>query len=1260
MEMAKPSLLDAMVCCVVFVLIGGPAVTAQPQVAARFETGCVLYEIGADGANLRFVDKATGEDYSKKGPCATARIAGKHQGATAVRCEDNRLTLTFGQTGATAVVKVSVQKHVLLFEVESLTGDGAEELVCPHIPLTLKAAGDDPFAACVLAMNLKTNVPEIPGPSSFLRALAYAKLGATGAKSAVVACPQAELRAVLKETIAAAPDLPHSPISGAWAPDGPINYGSYLFNFTDLTAETAGDWIAMCQRLGVTQIDFHGGRSFRFGDFEPDPKLYPKGKADLKAAIDRLHAAGIAAGLHTYSQFISPASPYVTPVPHPDLGKVESFTLTGDLDEKGTTIPVEESTKDTPTVTGFFVRGSVTLQIDNELITYKATAKEPPFGFTECKRGAHGTKAAPHAKGAKAHRLRGCFGLFVADGESPLYTEVAAKTAEIYNDCGFDMIYLDALDGSDAVAGQEWSWYYASKFTWEIWKRLKRPALMEMSTFRHHLWYVRARMGAWDHPTRSHKKFVDIHCQSNARWQRSFLPTNLGWWAFKTWSGPQTEPTYTDDIEYLCAKAIANDASLSIMGIDPATVNKVAALPRLAAIMRRHENLRNANYFNEDVKTRLREPGQDYALSQSAEGEWQFRPVRYAKHKVQALEDWGSAWKTENPFGPQPVRLRIEALYSVKPYEEEGNLTLADFADANALPDRAAQKGIQLALDPSTAQVKAGSASGCYKASNTTGTPVGAWAKAGRTFAPPLDLSRHEALGVWVYGDGKGEALNLQWLSPPHISRASGDHYLTVDFTGWRYFELVEVEGERHADYAWPYGGIYADYRETVHMNAVEQFNLYCNNVPAKGDVTCYLSPVKAIPIVKAKLRNPAITIGGKTIRFPVEIETGCYLEFNSASDCKLYGPKGDLISEVKPEGEAPAVQPGSNDVKFACEAEGGLRPRAYVWVITEGEAVRGRNPDDKIQWDFLGREADDPRTIAALDGRQNQWDVICRTDAKLEIELVAEQLDDGGAAYNASTAVPLEAFDSLDSFAGKPENEFAKYVVSGDRKGFPTSPGVTHDLQLCSEMAKVGASCARYTATSAKPNGWSARGRRFAPTMDLSSCTDVGFWLHGDGKGETLYLQLRDTAGKNVDLKTKIDFTGWKYVEFPLIGTAADLSKIEYLIIYYNAIPTGTTVTCCVDDVRGIRKALVLTNPSITVNGQKVVFPVSLAAGDRLTYGPEGCRLVSAGSKESKEVKPDGPFPALHSGRNAMQVGLDGASPKAFRVRVEVTKVYR
>jgi len=38
------------------------------------------------------------------------------------------------------------------------------------------------------------------------------------------------------------------------------------------------------------------------------------------------------------------------------------------------------------------------------------------------------------------------------------------------------------------------------------------------------------------------------------------------------------------------------------------------------------------------------------------------------------------------------------------------------------------------------------------------------------------------------------------------VSRAPAEHFVVVDFTGWRHFELIEPVAERHANYAWPYG----------------------------------------------------------------------------------------------------------------------------------------------------------------------------------------------------------------------------------------------------------------------------------------------------------------------------------------------------------------------------------------------------------------------------------------------------------------------
>jgi len=917
---------------------------SEAAMTIKLENAYAVYEIGANGENLRLVDKRTGEDYAAREPrypCAEVRKSGRVYAASAASYRQGRLTVGFGDSGVSAVIKAGSEGDYFTLEVESVRGEHVEELVFANLHLGQGGPEED-FVGCALALNLRTNVSELPRANERLRAACYPRFGFAGAKVALIACPQSELRRVMQEVVSAAPALPHSPIGGPWALGPEINRGSYLFNFGGLSQETVEDWIKLAQTLGFNQIDFHGGSSFRFGDFRPNPETYPHGYPSLKAVIDRLHAAGIKAGLHTYAFFIDKSCPYVTPVPDARLGKDAAFTLAAPLTAEETTVPVLESTERMSAVTGFFVRNSVTLQIDEELITYGAASGEPPYVFTGCQRGACGTRAAAHAQGAQVHHLKECFGLFTPDGDSTLLAEVAAKTAEIFNECGFDMIYLDALDGEDVLGGAENSWHYGSKFVFEIWKRLQRPALMEMSTFHHHLWYVRSRMGAWDHPVRSHKRFIDLHCAANEENGRMFLPGQLGWWAVKTWSGGQGEPTFPDDIEYLCGKALATDCGLSLMGVDPGAIQTAPALGRLAAIFKSYEDLRHAGYFSEAIKGKLRVPGEEFTLSKGPDADWRLRPVQYAKHKVQGIDGWSNAWLTTNKFGAQPVQLRIEALLSAGPYEAPGNATVADFADVASFSEREAQAGVTADLRPSPAQAKIGTVSGCYTATSNREDRKSAWAKIGKVFSEPLNLSNHQGLGVWVYGDGQGEVLNFQLRSPEHVVAGIGEHYVVVDFTGWRYFELIEPEGEHYQDYSWPYGGAYAIYRESVDYGRVASLNLWYNDLPPGKSVTCYLSPIEALPVTSVKLKNPAVTVGGKTIIFPTEIETGCYLEFRSMTDCKLYGPDGRLVSEVQPRGEIPQLAPGANQIAFNCETAAGAspNPRACVTIISQGEPL--------------------------------------------------------------------------------------------------------------------------------------------------------------------------------------------------------------------------------------------------------------------------------------------------------------------------------
>ncbi len=911
---------------------------------------------------VQFTDVKTGSNYALPEPTPAALVIkdGREYAATSATYFEEKLKLKFNPIGVTAVLKINPGKRFVTIEVIAFEGDEVNEFVFVNIPTTLSGRSDEPFSACVLALNLKTNVVELPKATSKLQAKCYAKTGFVGAKAAVIGCPSRQLRAVMQEAVSSSPDLPHSPMGGPWALDSPANRASYLFNFGDLTEQTVDQWIALAQNLGIPQIDFHGGGSFRFGDCEPNPEMYPKGRVSFKAVVDKLHAAGIKAGLHTYAFFIDKRCPWVAPIPDPGLAKDATFSLAKSIGETDKDVPVAESTENMPATTGFFVRNSATVQVDDELIVYTGVSKEPPYAFTGCQRGAYGTKAAAHAAGAKVYHLKECFGLFAPDPESELFMKVVQAIADFYNECGFDMVYLDALDGEDILGGWEWGWYYGSKFVFELYKRLKKAPIMEMSTFHHHLWFVRSRMGAWDHPNRSHKLFIDIHCRANENCREMFLPAHLGWWRIIANSDPRVEPTFSDDIEYLCAKCAGWNCGLSPQGFTPDTWAASSNLRRLGDIIRRWEEARLSGAFSETDKAKLRVPGDEYTLVE-VNGKPCIKPIQYAKHKVEGLDLPSAKWTVSNKYSSQSVKLRIEALYSAAPYDSADCVVLTDFGDLSNFTLREAANGVSADIKVSQERVKAGDRNGLLTALRIDpgrseqktddfssfehgqrhtkgGTP--SWAKIGTIFSPVKDLSNHRALGVWVYGDGQGEVINFQLKNPPHMIGGIADHYVVVDFEGWRYFELIEPEGDRIDNYTWPYAqNVYALYRELVNPAYVESFSIWINNLPYQKQISCYLSPVKALPLVATRLKNPSITIGRKTITFPVELETGQYIEYYSASNCKLYGSDGNLITNITPCGDIPILQAGANEVKFSCKPpEGGVSARARVTVIAQEE----------------------------------------------------------------------------------------------------------------------------------------------------------------------------------------------------------------------------------------------------------------------------------------------------------------------------------
>jgi hypothetical protein len=939
------------------------------------------YEISKEGKNLSFIDKKSGTDYLRKDSvswCAKLTANGRDYNISRVTYRRRSLILEFAEAGTMVDIKVVKTRNHIDLKVESIEGE-ADALTFVNIPLTLEGMPYEPFAACALSMNLFTRVRELPALQSNLWATCYRKFGLKGAEVTIIGVPQKQILPVIRDVIQFARDIPYSNKGGAWALMQKEGYGSYLMNFGTLTEETVDEWIGMCQSLGFNQIDNHGGGDFfRFGDFELNREKWPEGWETYKKINDRLHKAGISSIFHTYAFFIDKNSRYVTPVPSQDLGYFSSFTLARPLKPGENEIVVNESTANISTITGFFVRNSLTLRIGGELIEFRGVTKAPPYKFTGCKRGTEKTKVSLHSSGDKVYHLREMFGRFVPGPETELFSEIAAHTAEIINECGFDGVYFDAIDGSDILAGEDYFWYYGTKFIFEVAKQLKHPVGMEMSSMAHHWWHYRSRWQAWDRPVRGYKRFEDIHSaaiksgrlflpktiKSNENehglWRGNtplinkyaaiengglLLPLHLGWWGNQTWNPPQVEQTFTDDIEYLCSRMIGNNAGLSMLGgVDKKTLDENPGFRRLIPIIKRYEELRHADYFNDSIRALLRQPGREFKLIHGHDSTWRFRPVSYEKHKVTDPGHTSAQWKIFNKFESQPAMLRLEALMSVKPFDDPSGVILADFSGHNGFEYERRATGVTGGMEISSEKF------------TNTGKPVifharaegiapqeGSYIKTVKKFNPSLDLNKNQALGVWVNGDGKGELLNLRIESPKHISSgARGDHFVKIDFTGWRYFELVEIESSEFSNYIWPDSGfyVYDSYRHTVHFNNVDKLQLWYQNLPAGTDVQCLIGTIKALQMVPITIIDPEITIGGEKMIFKVKMESGMYLEFNSLSDCRLYGTKGEFIRDVKIEGKIPLVKEGENDISFRCEGTKGLSSRVQLTLITEDKQI--------------------------------------------------------------------------------------------------------------------------------------------------------------------------------------------------------------------------------------------------------------------------------------------------------------------------------
>ncbi len=860
-------------------------------------------------------------------------------------------------------------RDVQIPNLKSLTMAQFQSVPLPYAGHMANMLSSDDVALCLRGLDLPI---EMSCSGNLLRTVIDDPARAVGCRAVLAFAEKSRIQEALQR-VTRDNRMPVSSTGGAWAMGSEANRGSYLF--ADMIHASTDDWIELAHRGGFNIIHIHGWWQ-SLGHYAVRTNYFPKGLPDMQDSVKRIHAAGLRAGIHTLTGCIETDDPWITPVCREELIPWKSYTLTRDFGPADTTLYVAEKPIPTHDVVFTYSGNGNAIRLGNELIQYTEISREPPYAFKNCTRGAFKTKPGSYRTGEKADYLQQRYMAFYPQPDSKLAEELADCIANVYNSCELNQLYFDGSEGM-------MSRYGIDKMRHLIHNRLKggnNETIHEASCYGAHNWWFHSKLGTWDHPVWAMKDFHDAHIASAARYRKSdLLEPQMGWWAPR---GPSSiaRGHFLNEMEYFACKNLGLDSAMSIQGINVSSAPLPWYIEQQITLLGWYEHLRLARYFDEATLARIAQPGADFILRQEKQGNWQFTPVTYT---IQRFANEISALTVTNREAAQPFACRIEALFGVAPYASASRIELLN--GAAALTTATAQSGITIAAQPVTDEKVPGKHL-LIVATNRTAQARGAWARVSHEFEGPryLNLKQNAGFGLWVKGDGQGALLNIQLHTPREYLQAISDHYVKLDFNGWRYIELLarERDVDKMLNYEWPYshGGSHATYRTGLNLTHISQVCIYLNEIPAQGQTAVTISPIMALPVENRTLDQPQITLNGQTFRLPLALVSGDFAELTPDGCLTHYRANGDVQVRY-PLNVRPTLKPGANPLVW-------IDGRAEITVAAYGQPFGTQNR--RADTAYMQREYDFAQWILAP---QTDWELYVRPDgrAKLEVEITGE-----------------------------------------------------------------------------------------------------------------------------------------------------------------------------------------------------------------------------------------------------------------------------
>jgi hypothetical protein len=558
--------------------------------------------------------------------------------ANAVRKEGNKLIIGYELIPWEATVAVKITQDYFAFTLEaftltedygiSMTEPPISEMWFLRLPVRelghwgdwLNVIWDEKVAVNVLAAEPSANADSEAGEGyRVLQAGADEKVKLTGVTAALITCAKDQLLdkiAVVEEDYG----LPHGVASRRHELYNASYYWTYTINPSNVEEHIKYAKMGGFRLMNIYYPAFLESRGYRLiGNYDVYGPQYPNGKADLKAMLARIQAAGITPGCHFLHSHIGRDSKYVTPIPDHRLNLLRIFTLAKPLGANDTTIFVEQNPANSTMAANRKV-----LRIGTEFIAYEGYTTTRPYKFYGCVRGIDKTTINAQPAGYMFGLLDvsefGATSIYL-DQYSDLQDEVADGIANLW-DAGFQFFYFDGSEGVNPPF-----WYHVSGAQYRVFSKLKpEPLFAEGAAKTHFSWHMLTGGNAFDvfSPETLKEQTIKHPFKEAPRMRDNFTRLNFGWLGYRL-PGADTIGTQPDQLEFVTSKAAAWDCPVSIH----ADLSTSARHPRTAdnfEVLRRWEEVRAKRWLTDKQKQLLRNPEQEFTLLLNEKAELELVP----------------------------------------------------------------------------------------------------------------------------------------------------------------------------------------------------------------------------------------------------------------------------------------------------------------------------------------------------------------------------------------------------------------------------------------------------------------------------------------------------------------------------------------------------------------------------------------------------------------------------------------------------------